>query len=329
MGFFKSLFSSPQISEEQQQEQVSVEKKRIAFETLRDGGVRAITLKEYKLAEDYFVKAIELNSDDEEIKALLAEAYLGENKMEDALKILKPMSEKHPDNPRIWISMAQAALQLENWEEVLKFCAEYERLDSVKASVYYYEGMAFYGLKDYDSAVMRFGKAIDLSDNFVMAYYMRSKAYFLQNKIEEAEKDVNYLIENDLGEDFVCIQKGKLREVHEDYKGALSAYGKALDANPFCVEAYVGKVKMYRFVYDDAQALKICEDAVENMQDSTELLRLLAELKENTGDEEGAKECLEKADSISSPERKENESEYTQIQNRIEDDMKKSNPFGL
>ena len=93
MGFFKSLFSSPQISEEQQQEQVSVEKKRIAFETLRDGGVRAITLKEYKLAEDYFVKAIELNSDDEEIKALLAEAYLGENKMEDALKILKPMSE--------------------------------------------------------------------------------------------------------------------------------------------------------------------------------------------------------------------------------------------
>ena len=239
------------------------------------------------------------------------------------------MSEKHPDNPRIWISMAQAALQLENWEEVLKFCAEYERLDSVNASVYYYEGMAFYGLKDYDSAVMRFGKAIDLSDNFVMAYYMRSKAYFLQNKIEEAEKDVNYLIENDLGEDFVCIQKGKLREVHEDYKGALSAYGKALDANPFCVEAYVGKVKMYRLVYDDAQALKICEDAVENMQDSTELLRLLAELKENTGDEEGAKECLEKADSISSPERKENESEYTQIQNRIEDDMKKSNPFGL
>ena len=51
---------------------------------------------------------------------------------------------------------------------------------------------------------------------------------------------------------------------------------------------------MYRLVYDDAQALKICEDAVENMQDSTELLRLLAELKENTGDEEGAKECLEK-----------------------------------
>ena len=62
---------------------------------------------------------------------------------------------------------------------------------------------------------------------------------------------------------------------------------------------------------------------------STELSRLLADLKEFTGDEEGAKECLEKADSISSPERKENESEYTQIQNRIEDDMKKSNPFGL
>lgn len=329
MGFFKSLFSSPQISEEQQQEQVSVEKKRIAFETLRDGGVRAITLKEYKLAEDYFVKAIELNSDDEEIKALLAEAYLGENKMEEALNILKPMAEKHPENPRIWISMAQAALQLDKWEDVLTFCEEYERLDSENASVYYYEGMAFYGLKDYDSAVMRFGKAIDLSDNFVMAYYMRSKAYFLQNKPDEAEKDVDYLIENSLGEDFVCIQKGKLCEARENYKEALNAYGKALDANPFCVEAYVGKVRMYRIVYDDAQALKICEDAIENMQDSPELLRLLAELKQNTGDEAGAQKCIEKADSISSPERKENESEYTQIQNRIEDDMKKSNPFGL
>ncbi len=139
--------------------------------------------------------------------------------------------------------MAQAALQLENWEEVLKFCAEYERLDSVKASVYYYEGMAFYGLKDYDSAVMRFGKAIDLSDNFVMAYYMRSKAYFLQNKIEEAEKDVNYLIENDLGEDFVCIQKGKLREVHEDYKGALSAYGKSFGSKSVLSGSICGKSK--------------------------------------------------------------------------------------
>ena len=49
MGFFKSLFSSPQISEEQQQEQVSVEKKRIAFETLRDGGVRAININSQKI----------------------------------------------------------------------------------------------------------------------------------------------------------------------------------------------------------------------------------------------------------------------------------------
>ena len=64
MGFFKSLFSSNNSeTDEQTLEQEAAEKKRITFETLCDNGLRAMNIKEFRLATDYLSKAIELEPD--------------------------------------------------------------------------------------------------------------------------------------------------------------------------------------------------------------------------------------------------------------------------
>ena len=53
MGFFKSLFSSNNSeTDEQTLEQEAAEKKRITFETLCDNGLRAMNIKEFRLATD-------------------------------------------------------------------------------------------------------------------------------------------------------------------------------------------------------------------------------------------------------------------------------------
>lgn len=265
MGFFKSLFSSPQSVETQTPEEVSAEKKRIAFETLRDSGIRAMNIKEYKLAADYFQKALELNPDDSETKALLAEAYLNSGEMEKALELLRPLAEENPDNPKIRISIAQAALQLKDWDEVLAASAEAEHLNPENPSVYYFEGMAYNGMEDYDNAVAKFSQAIALANDYAAAIVMRARCYAAQEKFEEAEKDIDQLINNNQADDYVFIQKGNLCKAREDYENAADAYRKALEINPFNVEAYILEAETYEIMGNDAKALAVYNEGVDYM----------------------------------------------------------------
>lgn len=330
MGFFKSLFSSPQSVETQTPEEVSAEKKRIAFETLRDSGIRAMNIKEYKLAADYFQKALELNPDDSETKALLAEAYMNSGEMEKALELLRPLAEENPDNPKIRISIAQAALQLKDWDEVLAVSAEAEHLNPENPSVYYFEGMAYNGMEDYDNAVAKFSQAIALANDYAAAIVMRARCYAAQEKFEEAEKDIDQLINNNQADDYVFIQKGNLCKAREDYENAADAYRKALEINPFNVEAYILEAETYEIMGNDAKALAVYNEGVDYMPGVADLLRARAAHKEKNGDNAGAEADRKEAEKYSAPQdAKENGEEFTQMQNRVEDNMRKANPFGL
>lgn len=330
MGFFKSLFSSAPTEAPQSVEQVSAEKKRIAFETLRDSGVRAIRMGEYKLASDYLIKATELFPDNEEAEALLAEAYLRGGDMENALMKLRPIAQRQPDNLQVWISVAQAALQQKEWELVLEACAEVERLDGENPSAFYYEGLAYKEMEDYDAAVEKFGKAIEKADEYAMAYFMRAMTYIQEGKLEDAEKDIDFLIAKGSADDMTYNLKGFLRKENKDYVGAVLAYDKVLEINPFNADAYIGKASVYEIQGDNITTLKVYEEALDNMPESLEMWRSLADFKQRTGDEAGASKCLKKVESlVADSQQNQKETKFAQIQNRVEDEARKSNPFGL
>ncbi len=330
MGFFKSLFSSTPTEAPQSAEQVSAEKKRVAFETLRDSGVRAIKMGEYRLASDYLIKATELFPDDEEAEALLAEAYLRGGDMENALMKLRLIAQRQPDNLQVWISIAQAALQQKEWELALEACAEAERLDGENPLLFYYEGLAYKEMENCDGAVEKFGKAIEKSDEYAIAYYMRAMTYIQEGKLEDAEKDIDYLIAKNLADDMAYNQKGFLRKENKDYEGAVLAYGKVLEINPFNADAYIGKSGAYEIQEDYVKALNVYEEALENMPESVEIWRSLADFKQRTGDEAGASECLKKVESlVADNHQNQKGTKFDQIQNRMEDEARKSNPFGL
>lgn len=330
MGFLKSLFSSASTEVPQSAEQVSAERKRIAFETLRDNGVRAIRIGEYKLASGYLVKAAGLFPDNEEVEALLAEAYLRDGDMENALMKLRPIAQRQPDNLQVWISVAQAALQQKEWELVLEACAEVERLDGENPSAFYYEGLAYKEMENYGAAEEKFGKTIEKAGGYAMAYFMRAATYIQEGKLEDAEKDIDFLIAEGSADDMTYNQKGFLRKENKDYEGAVLAYDKVLGINPFNVDAYIGKASVYEIQGDNIAALNVYEEALDNMPESVEMWRSLAEFKHRTGDEAGASECMEKVESlVADSHQKQKEAKFAQMQNRVEDEARKSNPFGL
>ena len=306
------------------------EKKRIAFETLRDSGVRAIRMGEYKLASDYLIKATDLFPDNEEAEALLAEAYLRGGDMERALIKLRPIAQRQQDNLQVWISIAQAALQQKEWTLVLEACAEVERLDGENPLAFYYEGLAYKETEDYDAAVEKFGKAIEKAGEYAMAYFMRATTYIQEGKLEDAEKDIDFLIAKGAADDMTYNQKGFLRKENEDYEGAVLAYDKVMEINPFNVDAYIGKASVYEIQGDNVTALKVYEEALDDMPESAEMWRSLADFKQRTGDEAGASECSKKLESLVADSRLNlGKSKFAQMQNRIEDEARKSNPFGL
>lgn len=330
MGFLKSLFAPQQPKETKTDAQVSADKQRVAFETLKDSGVRAIKINEYKLAIGYLCKALELRPDDREAKALLAEAYLSAGEMADALAMLRPMADENPGNVNVWLSIARAELELREWDGLLDASAKAETLAATNPIVFYYEGMAYSGMEDYDSAISKFTKAISLADSYTDAYIMRAKAYASQEKFDEAEKDVDFMIAHDMADDYVYMLKGKLRRAHEDYEGALAAYRKARELNPFNVEAYISEGETCELRGDNAGAMDVYNEALANMPDSAEVLRVRAALEKKTGAEAAAEDDLHKADAAT-PQggAQDGGGEFSQMQNRVEDNARRSNPFGF
>ena len=159
---------------------------------------------------------------------------------------------------------------------------------------------------------------------------MRAHSYAAQEKFAEAERDIDYLISQGMADDNVYIQKGGLRAANEDYKGAVEAYKKALEQNPFCVEAYTKEAEAYGICGDNEKAMATYNEAIDCMPESSELLRLRGELKRKTGDEAGAAADFEKArEKLPHCSGIDNGTEFTQMQNRVEDNMRKPNPFGL
>lgn len=330
MGFLKSLFAPQQPKEEKADARASAEKRRVAFETLKDSGVRAIKINEFKLAIGYLVKALELRPGDREAKALLAEAYLRAGEMAEALGLLRPMADENPSNVNVWLSIARAELELREWDGLLDASARAETLTAANPVVFYYEGMAYSGMEDYDSAVSKFTKAISLAGNYPDAYIMRARAYASQEKFDEAERDVDFMVAHGMADDYVYMLKGKLRRAHEDFDGALAAYRKARELNPFNAEAYISEGETRELRGDNGGAWAVYNEALANMPDAPELLRARAALERKTGDDAAAEEDLRKAGEAAPQGRAQGTGgEFSQMQNRVEDNARRSNPFGF
>ena len=104
MSFFKKLFGSPEEENVEQQSSLEEEtseeehEKKYEFETLRDDGLRAMNIHQEPYAIKCFEAAREYFPDNEEIQGYLAEAHIHVGQGKEAMKLLVPLVEKHPES---------------------------------------------------------------------------------------------------------------------------------------------------------------------------------------------------------------------------------------
>lgn len=138
-----------------------------------------------------------------------------------------------------------------------------------RAIDYFGRAMDYFTLRNYTAAISDLDKAIELTPDFTLAYFLRSNARLHNSQLEsmgedgtalkgmgmaprpnsmltsEALDDINKVIELSPRMAFAHYNKGNILVYNNDYTSAISAYTKAIELKPDLGEAYYNRGYLY------------------------------------------------------------------------------------
>lgn len=246
MNFFKKLFGSQNTSEEVKEEK--------NFDVLKYDGVRALRMQQFDYAAKCFVLALELNADDLECRDYLSQAYISLGDMQNAYTQLMAISAEQPNNVAVLLRMADVLYMTEDYAAMAEVCEKALQLDSENIMTYYIYAKAYKGLNDLDAAVAMLSKAIDRREDFDVARLLRGNVLLENNKTAEAALDADYLYQRIEENEDVLLLKARVEKALGNLKEAEKVYTKAIDFNPFLIEAYKERSEVRSALGDTAGA---------------------------------------------------------------------------
>lgn len=257
MNFFKKLFGSQNTSEEVKEEK--------NFDVLKYDGVRALRMQQFDYAAKCFVRALELNADDLECRDYLSQAYISLGDMQNAYTQLMAISAAQPDNVAVLLRMADVSYMTEDYAAMAEVCEKALQLDSENIMTYYLYAKAYKGQNDLDAAIAMLSKAIDRREDFDVARLLRGNVLLENNQTAEAAIDADNLYQRIEENEDVLLLKARVEKALGNLKEAEKVYTKAIDFNPFLIEAYKERSGV-RTALGDTAGAKEDQTRVEEME---------------------------------------------------------------
>nr|WP_315347343.1 tetratricopeptide repeat protein [Hoylesella enoeca] len=233
MKIFRALFGS---KEETPEEKIREEKAR-SFDTLKYDGVRALRAGEVRFSADCFNHALELQ-DDLEVRDYLSQALISAGELLPAYEQLQKLADAQPDNAQIWIRMAHVAYMMEDYGAMANTCEKALLLDGENPQIPYLYARACLGQGDTVNAIAMLTKSITLKPDYFDAYLLRGETLLQMDEVVEAEEDVHVLLDHITDNEDVLLLKARIEHRKGDIEKAIATYGKVLDVNPFCIDAF-------------------------------------------------------------------------------------------
>ncbi|TAJ07066.1 MAG: tetratricopeptide repeat protein [Nitrospirae bacterium] len=142
----------------------------------------------YEAAEIYFDLALEGKPGDPEASYYLGQALLRQSKLEDAEDVFRDMVEANPESGKAWLGIGMVQYNRGEYQEALTSLAAAEKLMPTDALVYYFQGLAYHDLQDFDKSPGRFLRAMTLSPDLApTAQYYSGVAFFKRGAMDEAK----------------------------------------------------------------------------------------------------------------------------------------------
>ena len=257
MNFFKKLFGSQNTSEEVKEEK--------NFDVLKYDGVRALRMQQFDYAAKCLVLALELNADDLECRDYLSQAYISLGDMQNAYTQLMAISAAQPNNVAVLLRMADVLYMTEDYAAMAEVCEKALQLDSENIMTYYIYAKAYKGMNDLDAAINMLSKAIDRREDFDAARLLRGNVLLENNQTAEAALDADNLYKRIEENEDVLLLKARVEKALGNLKEAEKVYTKAIDFNPFLIEAYKERSEV-RSALGDTAGAKEDQTRVEEME---------------------------------------------------------------
>lgn len=322
MGFFKTLFSGKEESEEEK----DAKRQENNFDVLKFDGIQALRIGRADYAIACLTHALDIKAD-AEAQTYLVNAYLRKGDIESAAEELEEMCGLYPNDARYPVTLADLLYQLERYDEMDDICQQAINIDPDLAGPYYHLARKQQTIGDYDHAEENATLAIEKSENPHDALLLRAEILQKKENYEQALADVEQLIGNDSGDDEVLMQKGMILEAMGNVEEALTLYNNVLEENPFIPEAYA---KIAGIQLNDgqlAEAAQTIDDAIEQIGEQESLLRLRSELRHRQGDEQGALTDQNRADELKA-EQEQAMGKQVDIEQEMRERYNSVNPFG-
>ncbi len=141
----------------------------------------------YDQAEIYFRQALAAKPNDLEASAYLGQALLRQGKLDEAETTFRDMIDVNPEAGKAWLGVGMVQYTKGQYKDALLSLKAAERFLPNDPLVYYYQGLAFHQLEDFDNSPGRFLRAMTLSPDLApTAQYYSGVAYFRRGVMDEA-----------------------------------------------------------------------------------------------------------------------------------------------
>lgn len=326
MSLLNHIFGNDDQPEQQKPEEAADPERN--FQILKDDGVRARHMGETPFAIQCFEEALKIK-DDAETLSYLAEAYLTAGRTADALPCLEKLTATEPDNLRLLLTAAHAALQCQQYDKAQTWLNQAGKTAPDNAHVLYLEARLLHEQHNDIMAVAKVTQALLHDDKLLMAYELRAKILLGMGQPAEAVKDTTRLVADAPDEEEYQILHGQALAAAQQPEEAEKAFQAALEANPFSIEAPLHLAQLYSTTHRLDLALKTCDDLIEAHPDCAEAYKMRGGVKMALHNEAGAADDLKKSLTLKPQQVEEMNGEFSNVENRMNERYRNLNPYGF
>ncbi len=260
MGFFKTLFTG----KEDTPEEKAQEKQRNDFDMFKYDSIQALHMRQTDFAIACLNHALDIH-DDAETRQHLANAYLANDDIDNAIDQLKRLINLQPDNPAFAISLAELQYQREQYEEAQETCREAIGHFATLAQPHHILAKISQAHDDLIQAVAEATIAISLQDDLHEAYMLRAAVLGKMGQYQEAETDADKVLALMPDNDEALTIKAQCCVATQRTDEAEQIYRQIINVNPFHADAYIhlGQLLMKQGRTDEATQL--AEEALQNV----------------------------------------------------------------
>lgn len=198
-------------------------------EVYNNMGVAYSCLGNFEQAENYYVKAIDLNPEMAQAYINLSDLYYKAGDLASALGTLQRGSYELRDNLAIAHLLARVYIEDQRWDDAIDELDRVLEGEPENYDAYYDLGHVYFELGDYEAAISNFETVIEYQENNELLYYALAQAYEANNEIDKAIS--NYLKAIAVNDKFTLAYKkvGVLFLARKDYDDAIEYFEDYID----------------------------------------------------------------------------------------------------